>query len=390
MNGVLGVPMGVVATTPGSTLAQILAGGMVILPIAALAIYGWFHGIFLAVIAGLQVLLSFVIALTWSRSLASILEICGCPPGHSLALAFWAIFVVSIVAIWIVIRRGVPEGVVRFNKLADHCGGAALGVVAGGVLGGALLVGWSLTNGPSSMRFEADRLPFDGGRRMLWTFARWTTPSEAAAALLVTGDTATSVRDQRAKVRASEPFVDMNGNNTYDGIGTETGEVPERYLDLDGNDEFTMDLEFVDHNGDGQRTLGLSDCYRLGDWRRSRSQHAPRIISPDSADVTENAPVEDMVYEAKATDADGDAITFTIERIAVAGNDPKDDEGQAPALDVFIDSTTGVVKLIEVADFERHKKHEFVLVATDSTGLTARQTVRLRVRDVPLESKVAP
>lgn len=391
MNGFLGILLGVVATAPGSTLAQIFAGWMAILPIAALAIYGWFHGIFLAVIAGLQILLSFVIALTWSRPMASSLEMCGCPVGHSLALAYWVIFAVCIVAIRITVGGGVPEGVVRFNKLADHCGGATLGAVAGGVLGGALLVGWSLTNGPAWMRFEADGLPFDGGRRMLWTFARWTTPSNEAATTLFTGDAAASRRDNKTKVRASEPFVDMNGNNVRDfGVGTAADGVPERFLDLDGNGEFTIDMVFVDHNDDGQRTIGLGDCYRLGDWRRSRSQHAPRIVSPDSAEIMENAPVEDTVYEAKATDVDGDSVTFSIEPVVIAGEDPPDDEREATVLDVVIDSNTGAVQLVKSADFEHRKSHEFVLIATDATGLTARQTVRLRVRDVPFEPKVEP
>ena len=51
----------------------------------------------------------------------------------------------------------------------------------------------------------------------------------------------------------------------------------------------------------------------------------------------------------------------------------------------MIDAATGVVTLVEEADFERAKSLEFTVVATDATGLTDRKAVRIRVRDVVLE-----
>ena len=107
--------------------------------------------------------------------------------------------------------------------------------------------------------------------------------------------------------------------------------------------------------------------------------HPPRIVSDEKAEVVENSPVEEPVYQARATDADGDAVRFAVE---IGTSDP--DPG------VVIDPATGAVTLVEAPDFERAKRLEFVVVATDATGLTDRKTVRVRVRDVLVEPPPAP
>jgi hypothetical protein len=52
---------------------------------------------------------------------------------------------------------------------------------------------------------------------------------------------------------------------------------------------------------------------------------------------------------------------------------------------VEIDAANGDVTLVESADFEKQKHIVFVVVATDGSGLSTEQEVRVRVRDVPLE-----
>lgn len=378
---------GVVLAT--STLAQLCAGWIAVLPIAALALYGWYRGAFLATIAGLQVLTAFVAAVALAQAVSGVVESLGCPASQSLAVAYALVFGILVIGMRLAVGATIPDSAVRLTPLNDQVAAVVVGAVGGMVLGGALLVGWSMADMPAWIRLDNTHQPLDTGRRVLRIFTRFVGADTQESRHLLDGDRPAAGDSGVDTVRASEPFADRNNNGRWDA-GTTVAADGESYLDVDGNEAFTPDMAWADGDGDGRRTLGLSDCYRLGDWRRSRSQHAPRIISPDSAEVTENAPVDDMVYEAKATDADGDPITFAIEPVVVAENDLSDDAGEAPSLDVVIDSTTGVVKLIEVADFERHKSHAFVLVATDATGLTARQTVRLRVRDVPLESKVAP
>ncbi|MFM8792437.1 MAG: cadherin repeat domain-containing protein [Solirubrobacterales bacterium] len=374
MKSVFGISTVVVAMSSTTTFAQAWAGWMAVLPIAALAIYGWFHGAFLAVIAGLQVLFSFVFALTWSRPMALGLETIGCPPAWSLAVAFWMLVAVGITATRIAVGSYVPEGVVRFEKLLDHCIGAGLGAVAGGVLGGALLIGWSLTNGPAWMRFDPENLPFDGGRRMLWTFARWTTSSEEAAGNLVNGDPMATSGEVAKLVRASEPFVDSDGDDVPDAVVDKaSGGVAQRYLDLDGNREFTTDLAFVDYGEDGRRMIGLYDCYRLANWRHVRCLHPPRITSVDAIEVVEEGPIEEVIYTVTAEDVDpGDSITFDLKSL-------HDD------VDVTIDPTTGIVTLLQPLDYETgKKKYVFEVGAKDSAGLEAeRKKVTVGVRDKP-------
>ena len=207
----------------------------------------------------------------------------GCPPGYSLALAYWLLFVAGVAVIRVGVGGAVPEGSVRFEKLIDHCCGALIGVMAGAVLAGALLVGWSFTSGSGRLRCDPQGLPFDAGRRVLWTFARWAAPTEKDAEGLVDGDSVRSTGDGKS-VRASEPFVDINGNGLRDPVpGAMEPEAEEPFRDIDGNGSFTADMRFVDHNKDGVRAIGLLDCYQLADWRRVRCQHAPRITSVDLA-----------------------------------------------------------------------------------------------------------
>lgn len=360
-----------------STLAQLCAGWVAVLPIAALALYGWFHGLFLAVIAGLQVLASFLAALACAPSVAGILVSFGLASEQALAVAYVLVFAASVVGIRLAVGAGVPEGAVRFKPLVDGLGGACAGAVGGVILGGALLVGWSLAPVPDWMRFDAGQLPLDSGRRMLWTFARFATPTVAAANRLFAGDAAAPAQDSPAAIRASEPFIDANGNGIRDGgADASAGSAQaERYLDLDGNGSFTPALPSVDLDGDGRRTIGLSDCYRLADWCRVRCMHAPMLTSGDAAEIREDHAIDEPIYRATATDADrNDALAYRV--LPVPGEE---------SVDVAIDAATGAVTLLEGADFETKKRHDFVVEVRDGAGLTDARKVSVRIRDVPLQ-----
>lgn len=376
MTGCHHMVVGLLATSTASTVAQLCAGWVAVLPIAALAIYGWFHGIFLAVIAGMQVLASFLMAMGWARPLAANLETFGCPTEHSLAAAFILIFMGCIVAIRLAVGAAVSHGAVRFTPLIDGIGGVCLGAVAGALLGGSLLVGWSLSSPPAWVRFDADQLPFDGGRQMLWSFARWATPDVHAGRIMFDGEPLAVGNESGVVVRASEPFVDANGNNVCDvASDTSSPDAAERFLDLDSDGAFTPDTRCVDRNGDGRRAIGLSDCYRLAEWRRVRCQHAPQITSSEAGEISEGGAVEEPVYHATATDVDpGAVVTFSVK--------PVDGED---GIDIAVDPATGMVTLLEPADFEKRKRHIFVVVATDQTGLADEKLVTIRVRDVALQ-----
>lgn len=366
-----------VVIVASSTFAQLCAGWMAVLPIAALALYGWFHGLFLAVVAGLQMLTSFVVALACAPVVAGILASFGMTAEQALAVAYVLVFIACVVIIRLAVGAGVPEDVVRFKSLVDGVGGACAGAVAGAILGGALLVGWSLAPVPNWMRFDATQLPVDSGRRMLWTFARFATPSVPAASHLFTGDAARPSRESDAVIRASEPFVDANGNGIHDGGGDGPAgtAAPERYLDLDGNGSFTPTISCVDFDSDGRRAIGMQDCYRLGEWCRVRCMHGPILTSVDTAEIHEDHEIEEPIYRATATDVDGNE-TLTYRVLPAPGDE---------AVDVQIEAATGTVTLLKGADFETKKRHDFVVEVRDGAGLTDTKKVSIRVRDVPLQ-----
>lgn len=380
MNNAGVVLVGLFAT---STLAQLCAGWIAVLPIAGLAIYGWFLGIFLGVIASLQVLVSGVLAIACAPFVGEVLALFGLSAAASIALAYVLVFLASVIAIRISIGATVPEGAVRFSPLTDGVGGACMGALAGVVLGGTLLIGWSLAPMPAWLRLAPDALPFDGGRQMLWCYSRWAAPNGVSALRVFGGDPQAASTDTSTVIRASEPFVDSNGNGTFDAGGGRdaaaatqaTAKPAERYLDLDGNGRFTPALRFAAAAGADRRAIGLMDCYRLAEWRQVRCMHAPRITSVDAAEIQENHPIEEPVYRATAADADpGDTVTFAVQPV-----------GNNAALDVAVDAATGAVTLLAPADFEKQKRIVFVVEARDRTGLTDERLVAIRVRDVALE-----
>lgn len=357
-----------------STFAQLCAGWLAVLPIVALAIHGWWNGVFLATIAGLQVVASSMAAVAWARPLAAQLEPLGCPASQSLAAAYALIFVAGIVVTRLAVGAAVGPEACRLQVAADRAWGMLAGAWAGVILAGALLVGWSMTGMPEWSRFDSSHLPIDAGHRVLWTFARWAAPANVPWQALLDGEPPAGPADAAAgsRVRASEPFVDGNGNGLRDGA---PADAAERYLDVDGNGRFTEDLAWQDANEDGKRNLGLGELYRLADWRLVKVRYAPRITSPATAEIRETHPIDDPIYRATAMDLDpGDSATFSLKP-------PSDGSGD----DFVIDPVTGEVRLAEPPDFERRKHYVFVVVATDMTGIATEQEVRLRVLDVPLE-----
>jgi len=364
----------VVAATP---LVGLCAELLVLAAVAGMVAYGWRHGLFLATMAGLQVLGPFLAALAFARPLAVDLEPLGCPPSFSLVAAYLLVLAAGVVGIRLAVGRFVPEGAMRFEPWLDQVAGACVGLLGGVILAGAVLVGWSLMALPDWVRLESDRLKLDAGTRMLRTFAHAAARGGNAQVVLLDGE-AIGASAAAPGLQCSEPFVDDNGNGRRDPVSavdaTASGPA-ERYLDLDGNGEFSAAIPFADLDGDGRRAIGLRECYRLADWRHVMVMHAPRITSGAGGDVPETQPASEPVYQASAADVDrGDTVRFGIKPV----------EGEDGA-DVVIDPVTGAVTLVAEADFETKKRHVFTVLVTDQAGLTAEKQVTVKVRDVPLE-----
>jgi Ca2+-binding RTX toxin-like protein len=96
------------------------------------------------------------------------------------------------------------------------------------------------------------------------------------------------------------------------------------------------------------------------------ANNAPSISSSGASSVPENSPASTIVYQAAATDGDGDRITYSLTG--------------ADASLLTIDQN-GAVRLNQPADFETKSTYSFSVVASDSAASTAK-AVTLTVTDV--------
>jgi hypothetical protein len=98
------------------------------------------------------------------------------------------------------------------------------------------------------------------------------------------------------------------------------------------------------------------------------ANRAPTITSGGTATVAENIATTATVYDANATDADGDTITFSLTG--------------ADAAAFNINAQTGVVTFKASPDFETKAAYDFNVVANDGKGGSATQAVKVTVTDV--------
>jgi Ca2+-binding RTX toxin-like protein len=105
-------------------------------------------------------------------------------------------------------------------------------------------------------------------------------------------------------------------------------------------------------------TLSITDVFE---------NRAPTITSGTTATVAENSPASTVVYQAAASDPDGDPLTFSLTG--------------ADAAKLTIDST-GAVRLISSADYETQQSYVFTVRAADPSGAAATRDVTLSITDV--------
>jgi hypothetical protein len=213
-----------------SFLARLAGDLLVAIPLAGLAIYGWQNGLFLATIAGLQLLGSFVGALAFAPAVAAALEAINCPPAQSLGVGYLVVFLAGLLATRLAIGGFVPERVVRFAPIIDKFSGACLGAVAGFLLAGSLLVGWSLLVMPESFRLDVASLKLDAGARLLGTFARCVEADPVRRAELLGGDSDAAHRGLLDCYREGEwrkriSVAPLEPPASGDGAGEDLGEV---------------------------------------------------------------------------------------------------------------------------------------------------------------------
>jgi len=140
--------------------------------ILGVGVYGWQHGMFLATLAGMQVFAAVVAGLALASEIEPLMLQAECPESIAFGAAFLAIFLVVLLLTRLAIGAGVAEDAVRFPPLIDRIGGPLMGIFAGMLLAGAILIAWSMAPVPESLRLDGSQLAIDAGSPLLRTAAR--------------------------------------------------------------------------------------------------------------------------------------------------------------------------------------------------------------------------
>lgn len=344
-----------------ASLLQPAGAPLVLGLMAALAFYGFRHGLFLATLAGLGALAAVVAALGLTGPVGAWLELADVPRRYAQPGALLGVLAAAAVGLRLAIGSGVPPDVVRLPPRLDQIGGVLVGGLAGLVAAGGVLVALSVAPLPPRYRIDGSRLSFDTGSWMLDVFSRCLGGGEQVRQVILRGEPGTpAVGGPVARPAWSEPFVDADGSLTHD--------EGEPFVDTDADGSFTPELTANDVNGNGQRDVGLLEHYRLGYWLPLTSLQAPVVTSKDTAYVADGDPVETVVYGAVATDIDpGDVLTYAI----------KADQDDADL--VAIDAESGAVTLKSPPDREARNVYSFTVVVTDKAGLSTERPVTLHV-----------
>lgn len=340
-------------------------GGNLIVAVAVigLAIVGWRQGLFVITLVGLQLLASFVAALALAGIVIEMLRGMDVSlPGRALAVTYLVAYSASLFGIRLAIGRFVPEVAVPFAWPIDRGLGTLVGILAGFLLAGAALVGWSLAMIPEPLRLVPAALAVDPGAWVLDTFARCVEPEPARRKELLLGNAGLAAGP--GGPRSSEPFVDADGNGGHDS--------GEPFLDVDGDGSFTRSLGFHDTRGDRRRRLGLVECYRLGAWEGITVWHAPEVTSEARVRLGARPTADEPLYQAVARDSDGPAGLVYSLRPEVEEERPADAEASPNPL--AIDPATGLVSF-PTGPAETQRRAAFTVVVTDPTGLSDERDV---------------
>ena len=339
------------------SLSGVAAAAVLPVSVVLLGLFGYRHGLFLATVVGLVLLTGFLGALALAPAGAAFLESFDCPAAYSLTATYCSLFAVAAAACRFGIGEIVREDDVRFGGAIDKVGGLVVGGVAGMLVAGAVLVGWSMWQLPDGLKPDMTSMKSDAGAKALRAFARCIHTDSQLRDRLLHGDfersTTAATADGGGRVRVSEPFVDIDG----DWVRGDH----EPYLDYDRDGTFTTSAAVIDRSsgGQGRRAVGLLDAYWLGSWRAVRVVTAPQFTSPARIDADTRGTERPLLLLAAADADDGDTLTYSM--APKAGDD-------SPL--VTVDPTTGEVTLTTSQVGTDVQSLRFKAVVTDRSGLT--------------------
>ena len=167
-----------------ASFVQSLGDLVVVMLVVGLALYGWQHGLFLATLAGLEVLGSFFAAIFLADLVAPLVSQAGCDDRYTFAVAFVAILLGWMAAIRLAAWAAMRGAQVRLKDVVDRTGGVLMGGLAGYALAGAVLVSWSMAPAPAAFELRGARLMLDAGTPLLKAAARSTSDAHLAERLV--------------------------------------------------------------------------------------------------------------------------------------------------------------------------------------------------------------
>ncbi len=266
------------------SMLQRFADPIFFLIVAILAWLGSRYGLFLATVWGLQAVASVVAAFAITDHVDGLLMWAGMTNEFAMVWRQSIAFVTSVALVAIVIRLAVggaiQEGATNYAPLVDLAGGGIVGAAAGLVVAGTLQVILAMAPLPESMAFDPTKVGWDLGRGIIDLIGH-CAPSmtseergimmdgepgfrpekeDPSKALLAPApvDPSLPVLQKIEQPQWSEVFADVNWNQQWD--------EGEKYVDADGNGDFTWCLRSNDLNTNKTRDIGLRERYGLGPW----------------------------------------------------------------------------------------------------------------------------
>lgn len=360
------IPTTTLFAAVGSPITASLGNGIVLACVLGCVVLAWRQGFFFVTLVGAGMLAALVLALAGAGELARVLIESDIWPRHAPLLAYAAIFAGVVIAVGMALSQWVPEQAVWNGTLLGRLLGVGVGAVAGIVLAGGILIGWSMAAVPPGLHLQPQDLSFDAGSFALKTACRFVESDHSRREALLGGWQRFMSDQPGLRSACSEPYVDADRNCMRD--------EHDRYLDIDGDSKFTPLLPAPGggRGGPARWMPGMLDCYVLGSWLDVTAAHPPRFSSPPQANVDVGV-LGGGLYQATAEDPDPcDRLTYSITQGGLVG-----------AGLLTIDPKSGRVDLTEAAVQEVRQQYAFTVVATDLSGLVAELPVTVRVRGLP-------
>jgi hypothetical protein len=189
---------------------QQLGDLIVAMVIVGMGLYGWQHGAFLATLAGMQIFAAVLAGLAFAGIIEPLLVLAECPETIAWAVAFLVVVAAVLVLTRLAIGAGVAADALRLPPIVESVAGPVMGLFAGALLAGTILIAWSMAPLPEALRIDGSRLRLDMGSPLLRTAARCFEEQGLEERLLA----AYASREWRARQAVRPPAAPLAGDVT--------------------------------------------------------------------------------------------------------------------------------------------------------------------------------